>query len=329
MENLIKSSLVVVILLVFGDNSYGQIYESIAIEDQRNVQYDTLDIQIVKEYGFGWKWKLRQLQSIKKYDSDGYLIEVTIYDKQGKKRRKPVVTKVYEYNSDRTEIIEIWLDRSKRKADTSFIITQVYDVKGILLSETEELVKENEVRKKEYSYDHFGNCQSISHSSRFSNYTIYFQNEYDSSDMIVRQIKKLRLGGKSEHSRIYNDIGNVIRDSIGNGSRVEVFKYNQKGEIERKDYYLDSTALNNDIFSLKKCVLGSEYYEYDCKGRLRLTNYTCEAYINMAETGSVLILERRFEYNELGLLTRTQEVFNHGMLGRRPNKAHGRIFKYN
>jgi hypothetical protein len=160
-----------IFMLTIAAQCHGQIYEATRVEDQRSIQYDTLDVQTVEEYGFGWKWKMRYLESIEKYNSDGFLIEVTFYERKGRWRRsKPTVTRIYNYNLDRTQVVEIWLDRAKRKADTTFISMQTFDPSGKLLSKFEKLVKQNEVRTIDYSYDDHGNCESIHRSERSSNF---------------------------------------------------------------------------------------------------------------------------------------------------------------
>jgi hypothetical protein len=317
-----------IFMLTIAAQCYGQIYEATRVEDQRSIQYDTLDVKTVEGYGFGWKWKMRYLESIKKYDSDGFLIEVTFYERKGRWRRsKPTVTRIYNYNLDRTQVVEIWLDRAKRKADTTFISTQTFDSGGKLLSKFEKLVKQNEVRTIDYSYDDHGNCESIHRSERSSNSVVRFKNTYDSAGRIIRQVKTLRGGGKSQHARLYDNFGNVERDSISNGYRVEVFKYNLNGEIERKDYHLDSTQIGSNAFKLKRCVTGSEHYRYDVEGRLVSTKYDCETYMNKDILTSVLALEKKLEYDEFGLLTRIVTLF-HSNYSKRPNKDGGSMFKY-
>lgn len=316
---LLSTGLALLFLTFVITNANCQIYEVTRIQDHKVIQYDTLDIRSVKEFILSGKSK--ELKSIKKYDSDGFLTKQTDYSKEGRKRDKASVVRTYTFNSERTQRIEVWIDPTELNEDTTFVCIENYAIDGKILSKIETRKHSGEIRTFDYTYDDHGNCESIRLSGSYHDYVEYFDNEYDLIGRIVRQVHTHKTGTKYEHFRTYNGSGKVKRNSLDNGQLIEDFTYTREGEVERREYKYDSTQINKEAIYVRTCVLGSYQYSYDKKGRLSSTKIDCESFVNNQNPYFMLTGEK-FEYDEHGLLFRRltlvsdfQTYYTGGLMG--------------
>jgi len=101
----ISPALILFLLVLSATNCFSQIYEAPRVEDYKVLQYDALDVRTVKKILFYGKTK--EVKWVKKYDSDGYLVEHASYLKEEKDRAKLNILRTYSYNPDRTQCIEV------------------------------------------------------------------------------------------------------------------------------------------------------------------------------------------------------------------------------
>lgn len=292
------SKMILVVLLVIPTICYCQFYESTKIGEYRVVQYDTLDVEIVKEYLVSEKSK--DLMSIKKYDYDGFIIEQADYGNGGRlSSMTPVVS--YSYNSDRTECIEVWT--SGFTMDTGFVGISTFALDGRILSKTETRRYSGEHKTIDYTYDHHRNCTSIKTHGGYINSVESIKNEYDSLGRIIRQIHTNSSGEEVERLRSYNSSGQVERNSMGNEQSTEVLTYNGVGKVSRRVSKVDSALIDLEIIDFQMCVDGSELFEYNQNGLLSSIHYECDDFVNEQDVTFTMNKEE-FEYNERGLLYR-------------------------
>lgn len=296
----VYSRIILVVVLFSSTFGFSQIYEATTIDEYRVIQYDTLNVEIVKEYLFSEKSK--DLMSIKKYDSDGFIIEQADYGNGGNlSSMTPVIS--YSYNSDRTECIEVWI--SGVTMDTGFVSTATFALDGRILSKTETRRYLGAQMTIDYTYDHHRNCTSIeTHGGRgLMNTVESFKNEYDSLGRIIRQVHTNESGIEEERLRSYNSAGQVERKSVDKEQSVVVLTYNEAGKVSSRHCKVDSSFLNFELIDFQMCVDGSEVFEYNQNGKLTSIHYECNDFINQHKVTFTYNGEE-FEYNQRGLLYR-------------------------
>lgn len=321
----ISPALILFLLMLSATNCFSQIHEAPRIEDYKVLQYDTLDVRTVKKLLFYGKTK--EVKWVKRYDSDGYLIEHASYLKEEKDRPKLNILRTYSYNSDRTQCIEVWKEPLNMDEGTTFLNTQTYSIEGKILSKTELRTRTGELRTFEYSYDENGNCESISFSGDYRNYKEQFDNEYDREGRIVRQVHTHKMGTKYEYLRTYNRSGQVEKNSINNGQLIESFTYNRDGEIKRRNYKYDSTLINKEAIIVKTCVLGSDHYSYNKKRQLKSISNECDVFINN-HFPYYMNIGKKFEYDDRGLLIRTFSILSLESPKSLEKNSTGFLYKY-
>lgn len=295
---LVPSIFCVVFLMFVSINSSCQIYEATSIDEYRVPQYDTLNIETVTEYLM--LGEIKRLKSIKKYDPDGFIVEQSDYSEEEDLNTLKAFIR-YAYNSDTTECVEVWMDPEAVTTDTAYISTKTYALDGRILMKTEWRSYSGVEKKYSYNYDAYRNCESIHHD--YWNRQEHFENDYDSQGRIIRQLHTHETGTEYEHLRAYNRSGKIERNSMNNAQLVEIFTFNDQGNVSMREYILDSTLINKDAVFSKTCVEGSDKFEYDLKGRIIFIQNLCKTYMS-EEHPYFMPVGEKFEYDEHGLLKR-------------------------